>query len=259
MIEREIWRGDVMARILKILLLGGTSEGAELNRILSACDSVDIITSLAGATKSPGTLAGEVVRGGFGGIKGLDMFIKARNIEMIIDATHPYADKISHNSVAAAQMHDIPHLRLVRPSWKPEKGDHWIYAANMKKAADNLKGWTRPFLAIGRKDLDAFVQLPDKHFLVRSIEKADFKPSRSVSSFIAAKGPFEKAGEVELMKKHDIDVLVTKNSGGAETYAKIAAARELHLPVVIVERPAEPSGHQYETIDELLNGIDAWR
>ncbi len=247
-----------MAKMLKILLLGGSSEGAELNTILASCDQTDVITSLAGATKSPNKMAGEVITGGFGGVNGLSNFIKSHDISMIIDATHPFADKISQNSHKAAQKNDIPLLRLVRPIWKPESGDRWIYAANMARSAESLEGWHNPFLSIGRKDLNAFSQLSDKQFLVRTIDMVDFSPSHSTVHLIQGRGPFELADEIQLMKTHKIDVLVSKNSGGNETYAKIEAARELQIPVVIIERPSEPSDHKYETVNDLLSAMDAW-
>lgn len=249
------WWGAQMAKPVKILLLAGTSEGAALNRQLSAMEGLHLVTSLAGATKLPARLEGEVVSGGFGGVDGLADFVKTNHINLIVDATHPFAKTISGSAFKVAQAGDIPLMRFVRPAWTAAAGDQWIHVPDIAAAAESLDGWSRPFLAIGRKELGFFADLEDKAFLVRSIEAAEFNPAHSRARFVEARGPFSKADEIALMTAHKTDILIAKNSGGEFAGAKISAARKMRIPVVIIDRPAEAAEDQFSSVDTLVGAV----
>lgn len=240
-----------MADKFNILLLGGTLEGVELNRRFAHMEGVRLITALAGVTKNPVSLEGELFSGGFGGVAGLSEFIRANDIALIMDATHPFAATISLNACKAADLSQTPLMRFVRPAWTAVSGDQWIYVADPAAAAKSLDGWSRPFLSIGRKDLGSFAELEQKEFLVRSIEATDFDPAHSRAVFVEERGPFDEASEMALLKAHAVDVLVTKNSGGQATYGKILAARALQIPVVMIERPQEPAKDQHASVTTL--------
>lgn len=241
-----------MADLWKILLLGGTDDAVRLNKTLVGNPGVELITSLAGRTRNPGHLSGNTTVGGFGGEEGLRQFITGNHINLVIDASHPFADKITRNAMNACVAADIPFVRLQRPEWKQQPGDRWVSVANVKGAARKLRNYNRIFLTVGRQELAPFEEISDKFFLVRSIEKAEFAPQKSEVSFIQGRGPFSVEDELNLLREKRIDLLVSKNSGGTATYAKIEAARRLDIPVVMIERPALPDCTRFSDVNALL-------
>ncbi|MGI9436806.1 MAG: cobalt-precorrin-6A reductase [Geminicoccaceae bacterium] len=238
-----------------MLILGGTSEAAALAEALASQDDLHVINSLAGRTRSPRLLPGEVRIGGFGGVRGLIAFLEDRGINAVVDATHPFATAMSAHADMACRHFGIPRLHLTRPSWPRHPDDRWIEVADTKAAASSLpRVGRRVFLTSGHQDLEAFAELDDVWFLVRTVE-----PIRSTKPrhfhWLQAKGPFTEADELALFIDHRIDVLVTKASGGKATYPKVAAARTLHLPVIMIKRPRPPNGPSTEDIPTAVTWL----
>ncbi|MDQ0384066.1 precorrin-6A/cobalt-precorrin-6A reductase [Streptomyces sp. DSM 42143] len=225
-----------------VLILGGTTEARRLAADLTARPGVRVTTSLAGRVARPGTLAGEVRTGGFGGPEGLAAWLRERRVDALVDATHPFAERITANAAQAAAATGTPAVFLRRPGWQAGPGDHWHPVASLTEAADLLPDLgRRVFLTTGRLGLAAFAHVVGLHFLVRSVEPPE-PPLPPDTRVLSARGPFTVADETALLREHRIDVLVTKDSGGAATAAKLTAARELALPVVVVRRPPLPEG-----------------
>jgi precorrin-6A/cobalt-precorrin-6A reductase len=225
-----------------VLVLGGTTEAREVAAALVGRPGVRVTSSLAGRVSRPGPLDGEVRVGGFGGADGLAAWLREHRVDAVVDATHPFAETITRNAARAATATGVPLVVLRRPGWRPEPGDRWHPVASMAAAARLLPGLgRRVFLTTGRLDLAAFAHLADLHFVVRCVEPPE-PPAPPDVRVVLARGPFTLADETELLRAHRIDVLVTKDSGGAATAAKLTAARQLGLPVVVVRRPPLPEG-----------------
>lgn len=240
----------------RILLLGGTGDSRALAARLAEREDLEVITSLAGRTEHPLAIPGSLRIGGFGGVDALARYLIEEKIDLLIDATHPFAERISDNAEAACRQSATPRLVLSRPPWHPVKGDRWITVASAEAAAEALKGLARRvFLSVGRQELEAFKPLTDIWFLVRMIDapRGDLPLRRY--EVVLGRGPFEANGERALFLLHGIQALVTKNSGGDATYAKIAVARELGLPVVIIEQPEKQGSETAQSVDEALNWI----
>jgi precorrin-6A/cobalt-precorrin-6A reductase len=228
---------------LHILVLGGTTEARELAAGLAARrPEVRVTTSLAGRVSRPGAQAGEVRIGGFGGAEGLAAWLREQRVDAVVDATHPFAQSITANATRAATDTGLPVVVLRRPGWRPVPGDRWHPVASLPEAADLLPGLGRRILlTTGRLGLAAFARLPQLHFVVRSVEPPE-PPMPPHIEVLLARGPFTVAGEAALLREYRIDVVVTKDSGGAATAAKLTAAREAGVPVVVVRRPPLPDG-----------------
>lgn len=238
-----------MAERTRVLLLGGTGEAAALAARLADDARIDVTTSLAGRTRTPAAIAGRVRTGGFGGTDGLATYLITEKIDLLIDATHPYAARMPNNAASACAHVGVPRLRLLRPSWTQVTGDRWIAAADLTTAAALLPGLaSRVFLTTGQRDLNAFASLTGIWFLIRLIEPPGSVPLAQYQ-VILDRGPFRTEDEIALLREHQIEAVVSKNSGGEATIGKIAAARTLGLPVIMVDRPAQPSGETVETVD----------
>ena len=225
-----------------VLILGGTTEARRLAADLAARPGVRVTTSLAGRVARPGALDGDVRIGGFGGAEGLADWLRTHHVDAVVDATHPFAERITANAARAAAATRVPGIVLRRPGWRPGPGDRWHDADSLTAAAEALPGLgRRVFLSTGRLGLAAFAHLADLHFVVRSVEPPE-PPLPPDTEVILARGPFGLADETELLRAHRIEVLVTKDSGGEATAAKLTAARQLGLPVVLVRRPPLPDG-----------------
>ncbi|HEY9906220.1 MAG TPA: cobalt-precorrin-6A reductase [Thermosynechococcaceae cyanobacterium] len=236
----------------RVLLLGGTTEATELAAQATLLEDIEVISSLAGRTQHPTSLPGTVRVGGFGGEAGLADYLRAEAIDLLIDATHPFAAQISHHSAAAAARCQIPRLMITRPPWQPEAGDRWVEVVNNAAAAQVLPSIAkRVFLTIGRQDLATFAPL-DLWFLMRMIDPPSVGTAIPNGLLLQARGPFEVAGEKQLLTDHAIEAIVSKNSGGEATYAKIIAAREIGVPVVMVQRSPLPPGAQVATVAEAI-------
>ena len=238
---------------LKLLLLGGTTEARELARLTAEDSRFEGTLSLAGVTRSPRASPLDTRVGGFGGAGGLADYLRRNGIDVLVDATHPFASTISANAAAAADDAGIPCLALQRPAWEEAPGDRWIRVPDIRSAAEALgEGPRRVFLTIGRKDLAPFRDTPPHSYIVRSVDPPppDLLPANA--TVIAARGPFALKDEERLLREHRIDTMVTKNSGGSATAAKLVAARNLEMPVVMVDRP-RVAGPAVPTVE------DAWR
>ncbi|MER6094447.1 cobalt-precorrin-6A reductase [Streptomyces sp. NPDC001728] len=233
---------------MHILILGGTTEARALAGLLHG-GGVRATSSLAGRVASPRLPEGEVRIGGFGGAQGLAEWIGAHAVDAVIDATHPFAERISFNAAGAAVTAHVPLLALRRPGWVPAAGDRWLSVPSLAAAADALDGLgERVFLTTGRMGLAAFAALPHR-FLVRSVDAPE-APMPARAEVLLDRGPFTLDGERELLARHRIDVLVTKDSGAAATAPKLTAAREARIPVVVVRRPPVPDGVPVATTPE---------
>jgi precorrin-6A/cobalt-precorrin-6A reductase len=225
-----------------VLVLGGTTEARELAAALAAHTGVRVTSSLAGRVSRPGALAGQVRTGGFGGADGMAAWIRDHHVTAVVDATHPFARSVTRNAAEAARATGIPLVVLRRPGWQPGPGDRWHHVASQTAAADLLPGLgRRVFLTTGRLGVAAFARLTDLHFVLRSVEPPE-PPMPPRLTVLLARGPFTVPEETALLREHRIDVLVTKDSGGTATAAKLTAARRLGLPVVVVRRPPLPDG-----------------
>ncbi|MFF4222322.1 cobalt-precorrin-6A reductase [Streptomyces sp. L500] len=225
-----------------ILILGGTTEARRLAEELAADPAVRVTSSLAGRVAAPRLPAGEVRIGGFGGPEGLAHWLREQQVAALIDATHPFAGTISFNAARAAAAAGVPLLAVRRPGWVAGPGDDWRDVASLADAARALPALgERVFLTTGRMGLGAFAHLEDMWFLVRSVDAPE-PPAPPRMEVLLDRGPFTLDGERELLRRHAIDVLVTKDSGAAATAAKLTAAREAGIPVVVVRRPPVPEG-----------------
>ena len=234
----------------RILILGGTTEARQLAGKLTARASVTL--SLAGRTESPVAQGVPVRTGGFGGADGLAAYLRDTRTDLLIDATHPYAARISANAAQAAHVAGVPILALRRPGWEPVEGDRWTQVDNVGDAVHALgPAPRRAFLALGRQEVAAFEAAPQHHYLIRSVDAVEPKLAVPDAHYLLARGPFREAEERTLLEEHRIDIVVSKTSGGEATYGKIAAARALGIEVVMVRRPALPDGPSAETVEAL--------
>lgn len=231
---------------LRVLVLGGTTEASALCIMLAAWPTCHAVLSLAGATSKPHLPNMHTRIGGFGGIDGLATWLRQNAIDAVVDATHPFAAQMSRHAVIACAQAGTPLLRLERPGWTATPQDQWHMVASIAEAADTLAHASRwnafrqsVFLTTGRKETRPFLVAPQHHYLFRSIEQPDVADLPPDTQVICARGPFDLAAERQLMHDQQITVLVTKNSGGSATQAKLVAARELGIPVIMIARPAQ--------------------
>ncbi len=221
---------------------------------------ITVTLSLAGRTAAPAQQLVPVRIGGFGGAEGLADYLCDEKIDALIDATHPYAAKISANAAIAAPRAGIPLVALRRPAWTPVAGDHWTDVDHMADAVRALGvAPRRAFLALGRKEIAPFEAAPQHRYLVRSVDPVVPPLNVPHAIYITGRGPFAEAGERTLLEQHGIEVIVAKNSGGAATHGKIAAARALGLSVIMLRRPPLPEAMAVETVDEALGWLDHLR
>jgi precorrin-6A/cobalt-precorrin-6A reductase len=242
----------------RLLILGGTEEARRLADAAIAHFGAALLvtTSLAGRTQSPAPIAGTIRRGGFGGADGLIDYLRAATIDCVIDATHPFAAQISAAARAACGAVNVPLLTLTRPIWQRERGDHWIEVASAAEAAALLpRAGKRVFLTIGRRELDAFAPIDGVYFLVRLIEPPATQLPLA-AEVILGRGPFTFNEERGIIERYAIDLLVTKESGGAATAAKLVAARAAGIPVVMVRRPSALSGARVERVEDAVQWLE---
>ncbi|MCX5398129.1 cobalt-precorrin-6A reductase [Streptomyces sp. NBC_00102] len=247
-----------------VLVLGGTTEARRLAEALDAEVPAGgrrpprVTSSLAGRVAQPVLPPGEVHVGGFGGTEGLAAWLREHRVDALIDATHPFAGTISFHAARAAAEAHVPLLALRRPGWVSGPGDDWHPAGSLEEAAALLPPLgERVFLTTGRTGLAAFAGLDGLWFLMRSVDAPE-QPHPSRMEVLLDRGPFTFEGERELLRRHRVDVLVTKDSGGAATAPKLAAAREAGIPVVVVQRPPVPEGVPVaSTPAEALAWLDA--
>ena len=245
----------------RILILGGTGEAARLARLLEARTEFDVVTSLAGRTRRPAAVPGRVRTGGFGGVEGLSAYLASERVDAVVDATHPYAEAISRHAARACGALGIPRVQLWRPAWSPLEGDRWLRAATVGVAARTVADVPVSengcvFLSTGAGDVQAFGSLRTVRFLVRLVDAPSAPLPLARCELVVARGPFAVADERELFREHRVELLVSRNSGGAATYPKLVAARELRIPVVMIDRPDPvPDGRRVETVEEALGWL----
>lgn len=241
---------------MRVLLLGGTSQASELARALVDRPDIEATLSLAGRTTAPAAYALPTRVGGFGGAPGLAAYLVEHRIGAMIDATHPFAQRISANARAAAGTASVPLAVLSRPAWRAGTGDDWREVESIEAAVEALGATPRRvFLTIGRLQAGAFRAAPQHWYLMRSIDAPGDLPP--LCEILRARPPFLFDDEVSLMRAKRIDVLVSKNSGGEAARAKLDAARALGLPVVMVKRPASHEGASLEGVEAALRWIEA--
>ncbi|MFI1460090.1 cobalt-precorrin-6A reductase [Nocardia carnea] len=227
---------------MRILLLGGTGEARELAHALAGERGLEIVSSLAGRVSDPVRPGGTVRVGGFGGVEGLRNWSTGNAIELIVDATHPFAATMTAHAARASVELGLPMIRLNRPGWTAGPGDHWLRVPDLAAAAEvSADTGDRILLTIGRQGVGAFAGYTRPWYLIRAIDPPDaaLPPCHEI---LLARGPFTVESESALLARQRIEVLVTKDSGGAATAAKLVAAREAGIPVVMVDRPPTPPG-----------------
>lgn len=238
---------------MRLLILGGTTEASTLARLLADDSRHQATLSLAGRTTRPRAQPIATRVGGFGGADGLAQWLASEKIEAVIDATHPYADQISANAVAACEQLGVMLISVVRPPWQALPGDPWQVVGNTESAVSALgTSPRRVFLSLGRQELHFFAAAPQHHYVARSIDPPDGKLPADLE-VIQARGPFAKSDERALLLDRRIETIVSKNAGGSATYAKIEAARELGLPVIMIARPHKPVGHSVTSPEAALD------
>ncbi len=235
----------------RLLLLGGTTEASRLAQTLSARDDLVVVTSLAGRTASSAARPGRHRTGGFGGIEGLVAYLHAERISALVDATHPFAARMRWHAYEACNQTGVPRLRLERPPWQAQAGDRWTVVATVAAAAAAIGGGPsrRVFVTTGRNELAALASASDgrRWWLVRSLDPPERLPLHP-AEVILDRGPFSVDAETALLARHRIDLVVTKNSGGDTTAAKLEAARNLGVAVLVVDRPPSPEGPSATTV-----------
>jgi precorrin-6A/cobalt-precorrin-6A reductase len=244
-------------RDMRVLILGGTMEARQLAERLAKRADLTVTVSLAGRTTAPASHPVTVRVGGFGGADGLAAYLRNHRIDVLVDATHPYAVAISTNAAAAAPRACVALLALRRAGWTSIPGDRWIEVADATEAVQTLGNIPRcVLLALGRAAIEPFVNAPQHRYLVRSVEP--IMPPLTVphAVYITGRGPFAEADERVLLERHRIEVIVAKNSGGPATYGKIAAARALGLPVIMLRRPPLPAVDAVATVDDAVAWLD---
>jgi precorrin-6A/cobalt-precorrin-6A reductase len=238
-----------------LLILGGTTEAAELAKRL-APRPIRVITSLAGRTRDPAKLPGEVRSGGFGGAEGLAGYIEAENISIIVDATHPFATRISPNAAKAAELSGRPLIRLERPAWEKTEGDDWHEVASLEEAASAIPPNARVLLALGRQHIAGFATRLDVHFVVRMIDAPEVPLELASHELVLAK-PGNVQAEEAFLTDRRITHIVCRNSGGNASYAKLEAARKLKIPVILIARPPQLHANAVSDVEAVLAFIAA--
>jgi len=242
----------------QLLILGGTGEASALARAVLAHfgDAVEVTTALAGRTRHPGPIPGQVRIGGFGGAVGLADYLVAQRIDRVIDATHPFAAEISSAARLACDQLRVPRLLLIRPAWRRHPLDRWIEVDSVEAAAQIVgRIGRRALLTVGAGEVAAFAPASSVRFVVRMIDPPRAPLPLRFHEIVLGRGPFALAEERQLLQRHAIDVMVCKASGGAATEAKLVAARELSLPVIMVRRPPVERGLSVDTVDDALDWL----
>lgn len=242
-----------------ILILGGTTEASALALALAERDEHGerAVLSYAGRVAQPRAQPIAVRVGGFGGVAGLVRYLQAMQVTHLVDATHPFAARMSANAVAACAHAGVPLLALTRAPWLPGPTDRWQTVADVPAAAAALGGPPqRVLLALGRMHLAIFAAQPQHHYVLRLVDQPDELPPLRQHTTIVARGPFDLAGDIALMREHQVDLVVCKNAGGSGAQAKLHAARALGLPVLMVARPPLPARHEVGRVAEVLAWLD---
>lgn len=239
-----------------MLILGGSAEGFEIAERLVA-RGLDVVTSFAGRTEERREPAGRSRVGGFGGAGGLARYLEEEAVSVVVDALHPFAARMKANAAAACGARNVPLVRLERPMWRAGPGDDWRIVVDMEAAARIAPATEGVcFLTIGRQELGPFAARRDLRLLVRVIELPEAPFDHPDATFLRDRGPFDLAAERRLFAEWSVGCLVTKNSGAAASEAKLQVAREMGLPVVMVERPRPPGGSAVVGVDAVVQVVE---
>ncbi len=245
----------------RVLLLGGTREAGELAGALAGVPGIETTYSLAGCTRRPAPVPVPVRTGGFGGADGLAAYLRSANIDLVVDATHPYAQTMSRHAAVACERRSVPRLVLHRPPWVPDPRDRWCRVPDTEGAARALPGLgRRALLTVGSRELAPFKTVEGVEFVVRAVEPPAPALALDPTRFeiVLARGPFDLDAECRLLEARAIDVIVSKNGGGTAARAKLVAARALGLPVVMIARPPPPPGERVESVAAARAWIEAY-
>lgn len=221
---------------------------------------VDAVFSYAGRVASPKTQPLPTRVGGFGGVDGLVQYLREYNITHVVDATHPFAAQMSWNAYRACQKAEVELIALTRPAWKAQSGDQWTHVADIDGAVAALAGDPKQvLLALGKLNVPAFAAQPQHHYVLRLVDQPEVSPTLPNHSVIVARGPFDVAGDRALMQEHCIELVVCKNAGGVGAEAKLTAARELGVPLIMIDRPSLPPRSEVATADAVLEWVKTGR
>jgi precorrin-6A/cobalt-precorrin-6A reductase len=238
---------------MRVLLLGGSAEASALARLLAADPRFEAVLSLAGRTAAPRTQPVPVRSGGFGGVDGLVRYLQDERIDVLVDATHPFASRMSGNAIEAAQASSIPLLAVERPAWQRQPGDRWTEVPDMASAVAALGPSPRiVFCGIGGQALTKLEAALQHTYVIRLIDVPAAMPALPRAVIIQARGPFTANDDIRLLREHRIQVILAKNSGGEATMSKIEAARTLALPVIMIARPFIPPRPTVVRVEEAM-------
>ncbi|MBV7409969.1 cobalt-precorrin-6A reductase [Maritimibacter sp. DP1N21-5] len=241
---------------MKILLLAGTTEARALAARLDRDGRIDLTVSLAGATRSPLPLQGNLRTGGFGSREAQKKFMQGMGFDAVIDATHPFAARITERTAEICRSLGLPRLVLLRPPWQPGPGDDWQEVESAARVGDHVKQDDVVFLATGPGSLDAIGPLDARRILCRRIDPTDQPFPWMVGNWLVGRPPFDAGDEIETFREEGVTLLVTKNAGGTGGEAKLVAARQLGLPVIMISRPPPPAGEVVETLEQAIDWVD---
>jgi precorrin-6A/cobalt-precorrin-6A reductase len=244
-----------MMRVLRVLLLGGTTEASQIGRALAEAGIAGVY-SYAGRTATPVAQPLPTRVGGFGGVDALADYLRTERITHVIDATHPFASQISRNAVDACALTTTPLIAYLREPWTEAPGDKWQHVASVEDAAAVLPSQpVRAFLAIGRQHLGPFAAQPRHFYLLRLVDAPDTALPLPNAEIVLARGPFTSGGDLALLRDHRITHVVARNAGGEGAKAKLDAARALGLPVVMIDRPSLPERRTVQSVDQILRWL----
>ena len=242
-------------RVLRVLLLGGTTEANQIGRALAAAGIAGVY-SYAGRTATPVPQPLPTRVGGFGGVDGLASYLQQQQITHVIDATHPFANQISGNAVEACATTSTPLIAYLREPWAETPGDNWQHVDSFESAARALpKQPARIFLAIGRQQLLPFAAQPQHFYLLRMVDMLDTALPLPNAEIVLARGPFTLEGDLALLRDRGITHVVTRNAGGEGARAKLDAARALGLPVIMIDRPTLPERRTADRVDDVMRWL----
>jgi precorrin-6A/cobalt-precorrin-6A reductase len=236
---------------MTLLLLAGTGEARVIAQHLAE-RSHPAIASIAGATRTPAPLALPTRTGGFGGREGFSCFLEENGIYSILDATHPFAHRISTRTSEMAAEHGVPYAQFLRAPWHPQTGDRWTALETEADAADHIDPGATVFLATGRQTLDHFANLSNCRLICRQIDPPERPFPFPNGEFLVGRPPFSVEDEMKLFQRLGIDWLIVKNAGGAASRTKLDAARHLGIPVAMIKRPPRLPVQTFDRVERAV-------
>ncbi len=241
--------------MIRLLLLAGTAEARQLAAVLQQEPLVSAVASLAGSTRNPAALGLPTRIGGFGGREAFRDWMQAERIGAVLDATHPFADKMSWRTFEVCQELGVPYMQFLRPTWKPGPDDDWTFLNSEAESADVIPEGSVVFLATGPATLDAFANLKKRKVICRRIDPPRQPFPFEGGEYLVQRGPFHVNDEMALFHDLEVDWLVTKNSGGSSSRAKLDAARDLGIKVAMIRRPLQPDGPKVSTVAGAISWV----